>query len=281
MKHTMKKLSALLLALVMVLALATVTTQAWDSEEHEHELTFVANGNTITATCTAESIPMEKEECDLKNKPATLTISTPTNLIYDGNAKEAVATTTDTSVFNQVYTVTYKQGEETLNSAPVKAGKYTASVSHSVTTYYPETKTTVYTASVEFEIVDPVKDLTVTSPLGAITRVTVDGKDVDSKDYTAQGGTVVLSKDFIRNLAAGAHTIRVYQGSSYSTASYTAGENAATVVAATGITSPVSGNADAVKTTSPKTADPGLALYGVLAISSTLGLAFVGKRKEH
>ena len=102
--------------------------------------------------------------------------------------------------------------------------------------------------------------LTVTSQIGAITRVTVDGKTVDSKYYTVSGSNVVLSDAFMATLPNGTHTIRLYDGTTYATATWTVTGNAATI-------------------TAPKTADPGVALYAALAASAALGLAWTGKKK--
>lgn len=102
--------------------------------------------------------------------------------------------------------------------------------------------------------------LTVTSQIGAITRVTVDGKTVDSKYYTVSGSNVVLSDAFMASLSNGTHTIRLYDGVTYATATWTVTGNAATI-------------------TAPKTADPGLALYAALGVSAALGLAWTGKKK--
>ena len=102
--------------------------------------------------------------------------------------------------------------------------------------------------------------LTVTSQIGAITRVTVDGKTVDSKYYTVSGSNVVLSEEYMRTLSNGTHTIRLYDGVTYATATWTVTGNAATI-------------------TAPKTADPGVALYAALAVSAALGLAWTGKKK--
>ena len=107
---------------------------------------------------------------------------------------------------------------------------------------------------------DSTGALTVTSQIGAITRVTVDGKTVDSKYYTVSGSNVVLSEEYMRTLPNGAHTIRLYDGVTYATATWTVTGNAATI-------------------TAPKTADPGVALYAALAVSAALGLAWTGKKK--
>ena len=102
--------------------------------------------------------------------------------------------------------------------------------------------------------------LTVTSQIGTITRVTVDGKTVDSQYYTVSGSNVVLSDAFMAGLSNGTHTIRLYDGTTYATATWTVTGNAATI-------------------TAPKTADPGVALYAALAVSAALGLAWTGKKK--
>ena len=104
--------------------------------------------------------------------------------------------------------------------------------------------------------------LTVTSEIGTITRVTVDGKAVDSKYYTVSGNSVVLSDEFMRGLSNGTHTIRLYDGATYATATWT-----------------VTGN-DTPAITAPKTADPGVAIYGLLAVSSVLGLGYMGKKRK-
>ena len=100
----------------------------------------------------------------------------------------------------------------------------------------------------------------VTSDLTSVTKVTVDGKAVDSKYYTVSGGNVTLTDAFMKTLANGKHTVKLYNGD----------------VAATG-TMTVSGNAAVV---SAKTADMGVALYGVLSVSSLLGMGWVSKRKH-
>ena len=104
--------------------------------------------------------------------------------------------------------------------------------------------------------------LTVTSEIGTITRVTVDGKEVDSKYYFVSGSNVVLSDEFMRSLSNGTHTIRLYDGVTYATATWTVTGNATPTI------------------TAPKTADPGVAIYGLLAVSSTLGLAWMGKKRK-
>ena len=85
---------------------------------------------------------------------------------------------------------------------------------------------------------------------------------MDSKYYFVSGSSVVLSDEFMRSLSNGTHTIRLYDGVTYATATWTVTGNATPTI------------------TAPKTADPGVAIYGLLAVSSTLGLAWMGKKRK-
>ena len=157
-----------------------------------------------------------------------------------------------------------KQGSQDFTEeVPTKAGKYTVRATVEATeNYNGATATADFTISRQIVDTTPVSSLTVTSDLGTITRVTVDGKTVDSKYYTVSGNSVVLSDEFIRGLSNGTHTIRLYDGKTYATATWT-----------------VSGN-DTPAITAPKTADPGVAIYGLLAVSSVLGLGYMGKKRK-
>ena len=94
-----------------------------------------------------------------------------------------------------------------------------------------------------------------------ITRVSVDGKTVDPKNYTVSGGVVTLSEAYLRTLSNGKHTVRVENAKYISTAVITV-SNSTVKSAGTG--------------------DMGLGLYALLAISSVTGAAWLGlkKRKE-
>ena len=132
-------------------------------------------------------------------------------------------------------------------------------VGWTVKDYTPTPTPTPTPAPVSHSEETPSASLTVTSEIGTITRVTVDGKEVDSKYYFVSGNSVVLSDAFMRSLSNGTHTIRLYDGETYATATWT-----------------VSGNTIA----SPKTADPGVVLYAALAVSATLGLGYMGKKRK-
>lgn len=162
-------------------------------------------------------------------------------------------------------TFTYaKQGSQDFTEeVPTKAGKYTVKATVAETENYNGGE-----ATAEFTIKSrPVYEsepssLTVTSTLGTITRVTVDGKTVDSKYYTVSGSNVVLSDEFMCSLSNGTHTIRLYDGVTYATATWTVSGNTTPTI------------------TAPKTADPGVAIYAALALTSTLGLAWVARKRK-
>lgn len=88
---------------------------------HTHNFTYQGNDNTITASCTTG--------CTITNG-LTLTINAPSDLVYDGNAKEATLTDGyNQTAFPNPQIVYYKSGEETaLSGAPSDVGSYIANV---------------------------------------------------------------------------------------------------------------------------------------------------------
>lgn len=118
--------------------------------KHEHIWAYSASGATITAKCTAEG-------CYLTDKlGGTFTISAPDadTMTYDGNAKKATAkldAVSGVTGLPAVGSITYTQNGTALDSAPVNAGEYTASIT------VGEGNNAV-TASVEYTIqkADPV-----------------------------------------------------------------------------------------------------------------------------
>ena len=107
--------------------------------------------------------------------------------------------------------------------------------------------------------------ITTDLPAGSITKVTVDGKTVDSKYYTISGGNVTLTDAYIKTLSNGKHTVAI--------------ENATHISKAT-IT--VNNAVDAATVKSGKTGDAGILLYGALALMSvTGGAVIIGKKKKY
>lgn len=91
--------------------------------------------------------------------------------------------------------------------------------------------------------------------------VQVDGKTIDKSCYIAEEGSieVYLKAVYLRTLAAGKHTVTILSSQGNTTAEFTIG----------GLN------------TAPKTFDAGVAVYGVTAVLSLGGMAWMGKRKAH
>ena len=99
-------------------------------------------------------------------------------------------------------------------------------------------------------------------PADSINRVTVNGKKLDSKYYTVSsngsGSIVTLTDAYLATLKAGKYTVKIENKTHVSTGTFT--------IKADGTLS------------SPKTADAGIALYAVMAVSSLMGTAVVSKK---
>ena len=101
-------------------------------------------------------------------------------------------------------------------------------------------------------------------PADSINRVTVNGKKLDSKYYTVSsngsGSIVTLTDAYLATLKAGKYTVKIENKTHESTGTFT--------IKADGTLS------------SPKTADAGIALYAMLAVSSLMGTAVVSKKRR-
>ena len=96
---------------------------------------------------------------------------------------------------------------------------------------------------------------------GSITGVFVDGKKLDSRDYTVSGSDVTLTADYLKTLRSGKHTVKIENAAKVATGSFT-----------------LSGSG-AVQ--SSRTGDPGVAIYFAMGAVSFLGsAAWLRKRKE-
>ena len=91
--------------------------------------------------------------------------------------------------------------------------------------------------------------------------VQVDGRTIDKSCYIAEEGSieVYLKAVYLRTLAAGKHTVTILSSQGNTTAEFTIG----------GLN------------TAPKTFDAGVAVYGVTAVLSLGGMAWMGKKKAH
>ena len=101
-------------------------------------------------------------------------------------------------------------------------------------------------------------------PADSINRVTVNGKKLDSKYYTVSsngsGSIVTLTDAYLATLKAGKYTVKIENKTHVSTGTFT--------IKADGTLS------------SPKTADAGIALYAMLAVSSLMGTAVISKKRR-
>ena len=158
-------------------------------------------------------------------------------------------------------TFTYaKQGKDDFtDKKPTSAGRYIVKATVAETANYNGGE-----ATAQFTInADDSADLTVTSPLTSITRVTLNGRVVSPSNYIVVGGDVQFTDAFLASLKPGTYTIKVTDGTTTATATYRVenGTVGSVVLSAT-------------------TADPGVAIYAALAVSSTLGLAWVGRKRK-
>ncbi len=98
-----------------------------------------------------------------------------------------------------------------------------------------------------------------TASFSSFRGVQVDGKTLDKSNYIAEEGSieVYLKAVYLQTLAAGKHTVTILSTEGDATAEFTIGGSNA----------------------SPKTTDPGVALYAAAALLSTAGLAWNGRRR--
>ena len=159
-------------------------------------------------------------------------------------------------------TFTYaKQGKDDFTEKkPTSAGRYIVKATVAETANYNGGE-----ATAQFTInADDSGKLTVTSPLTSVSRVTLNGRVVSPSNYIVVGGDVQFTDAFLATLKPGTYTIKVTDGTKTATATYRIAANGvaeSTVLSAT-------------------TGDPGVVLYGLLAVSSTLGLAWMGKKRK-
>lgn len=97
-----------------------------------------------------------------------------------------------------------------------------------------------------------------TASFSSFRGVQVDGKTLDKSNYIAEEGSIeiYLKAVYLQTLAAGKHTVTILSTEGNATAEFTIDGSSA----------------------SPKTTDPGVALYAAAALLSTAGLAWNGRR---
>ena len=83
-----------------------------------------------TATCAGGDVTPKYNTFTIQKaalKPADIAVKEPTDLTYDGSAKEVTVKNTSDKDYGEI-TVTYKQNGETLNGAPTEPGEYSYTV---------------------------------------------------------------------------------------------------------------------------------------------------------
>ena len=91
--------------------------------------TFTANV-AATATCAGGDVTPKDNTFTIQKAalyPADFTVTEPTDLTYDGSAKEVTVKNTSDKDYGEI-TVTYKQNGEALNGAPTEPGEYSYTV---------------------------------------------------------------------------------------------------------------------------------------------------------
>ena len=97
-------------------------------EQHAHSFTYTVNGGKLTATCT--------DGCSdgYDDNPLTLTLTPPTSLVYDGNAKAFTFADGEADAWTSaglgLPTIAYaaKSGSSLTDNKAVNAGSYTANI---------------------------------------------------------------------------------------------------------------------------------------------------------
>lgn len=93
------------------------------------EYTFTANV-AATATCAGGDVTPKDNMFTIQKaalNPADFTVTEPTDLTYNGSAKEVTVKNTSDKDYGEI-TVTYKQNGEALNGAPTEPGEYSYTV---------------------------------------------------------------------------------------------------------------------------------------------------------
>lgn len=91
--------------------------------------TFTANV-AATATCAGGDVTPKYNTFTIQKaalNPADFTVTEPTDLTYNGSAKEVIVKNTSDKDYGEI-TVTYKQNGEALNGAPTEPGEYSYTV---------------------------------------------------------------------------------------------------------------------------------------------------------
>ena len=223
--------------------------------------TFKAN---YTPADTGNYNTVQNVDVTVSVKKANITPTVSITGWTEGGKANAPTVNGNTGNGDVTFTYAEQGSQDFTEEVPTKAGKYTVKATVAETdNYNGATATADFTISRQIVDTTPVSGLTVTTPLTNVTRVTLNGRVVSPSNYTVVGGNVYFTEAFLATLASGNYTINLTDGATTVTATYRVenGTVGSVVLSAT-------------------TADPGVALYAALALTSTLGLAWMGRKRK-
>lgn len=224
------------------------------------EVVYTVTGDTVTMTVSGyDTLPDGVYSSEYREQKTKMTTT------YDKTVLGSASMEKDENgnwVFNEVRTDYYTRNHVmvaftlTVGDAPV--------VPSGGSSYSGPYITALLTASDAKSATDysgGIYGLTFKSSAGfpSFQGVQVDGKTIDKSCYIAEEGSieVYLKAVYLRTLAAGKHTVTILSSQGNTTAEFTIG----------GLN------------TAPKTFDAGVAVYGVTAVLSLGGMAWMGKKK--
>ena len=215
---------------------------------------------TPQATVTGNEATANSKVANANTQVVTLELKQGDTKLFTGTAGEAEVTVPFTMPSNcNTVSVYYLKNDGTakyVGTANTADGTATFAVKH----FSSYALVPTYVGGGSYT---PTAAQTITTDLtaGSITRVTVDGKVVDSKNYTVSGSNVTLSDAYMKTLSNGKHTVAI--------------ENATKVAKATITVNNTTTATTAKPVTASKTGDAGIALYAGMAVASLLGTGVV------
>ena len=226
------------------------------------EVVYTVTGDTVTMTVSGyDTLPDGVYSSEYREQKTKMTTT------YDKTVLGSASMEKDENgnwVFNEVRTDYYTRNHVmvaftlTVGDAPV-----VPSVGSSYSGPYITPLLTAPDAKSATDYSGGIYGLTFKSSAGfsSFQGVQVDGKTIDKSCYIAEEGSieVYLKAVYLRTLAAGKHTVTILSSQGNTTAEFTIG----------GLN------------TAPKTFDAGVAVYGVTAVLSLGGMAWMGKKKAH
>lgn len=226
------------------------------------EVVYTVTGDTVTMTVSGyDTLPDGVYSSEYREQKTKMTTT------YDKTVLESASMEKDENgnwVFNEVRTDYYTRSHVmvaftlTVGDAPV-----VPSGGSSYSGPYITPLLTAPDAKSATDYSGGIYGLTFKSSAGfpSFLGVQVDGKTIDKSCYIAEEGSieVYLKAVYLRTLAAGKHTVTILSSQGNTTAEFTIG----------GLN------------TAPKTFDAGVAVYGVTAVLSLGGMAWMGKKKAH